>query len=460
MQSTEDSVKKRVDSVNEVKRRNIVFSILGSVLFLAALAVLRRGSLAPAGKEEVITIGIFSDSYWEVQNGYSYQILEDAITLFEKENPGVKVEYVSGILKSDYPEWLSEQIILGKAPDVFLVFGDNFSDLAEIGALKSLDALVEEDREFSSEVFYASALACGKYQEEQYALPYECAPRLMFVNKTILDAEGIAVPEKDWTWDEFYEICKAVTKDMDGNGTADQFGVTDYTWSEAFDSNGVQLFNESGSECYLADERVKEAILFMERLEGLCEGYQVTNRDFDLGKVAFRPMLFSEYRAYKSYPLSIKKYSSFDWECISMPAGESGSNRSQLDTLMIAMNENTAHKQTAWKFMKLLAADERMQEEIFDYSEGVSVLKAVTESEKTRQLLIEDSGKNSRFNLSILSDAVENAVVTYRFRNYEEALIEVDKAVRDIMEGNANISMQQTIWNREINRLLKNKMEE
>lgn len=443
-----------------MEKRNIWIVILGNVLFFAALIIMLYDFFPFHIRDEVITIGVFSDSYWEVPNGYSYQILEDAIALFEEENPGVKVEYVSGILKDDYPEWLSEQLILGEAPDVFLLFGENFNDLAEIGALKNLNGLIEKDKDFSVEEFYASAFAYGKYEEKQYALPYECAPRLMFVNKTILDAEGIAIPEKNWTWDDFYEICSTVTKDLSGNGTPDQFGVVDYTWSEAFDANGVKLFDQQGSECYLTDDRVREAILFMEKLERLYDGYQVTDRDFDRGKVAFRPMLFSEYRAYKPYPLSIKKYSGFEWECISMPAGNSGNNYSQLDTLMLAMNENTSHTQTAWKFMKLLSADERIQEEIFDYSEGVSVLKKVTESDKTLKLLIDSSGENSGFNLQTLSDAVDNAVVVPRFRNYEEAIAEVDKAVRSIMGGTANISTQQIIYNREINTFLKNKTEE
>ena len=365
--------------MDKMGKRNMGLVISGMILFAAALAVMWPIFSFLPGRDEVITVGVFSDSYWEVQNGYSYRILEDAIALFEKEHPGVKVEYVSGILKDDYPEWLSEQLILGKAPDIFLIFGENFSDLAEIGALKNLNGLIEEDVSFSVDDFYSSAFAYGKYKEKQYALPYECAPRLMFVNKTILDAEGIAMPEGDWTWDDFYEICKAVTRDLDGNGMPDQFGVAGYTWSEAFDSNGVKLFDEQGSECYLTDERVREAIMFLEKLEGLANGYQVTGKDFDLGKVAFQPMLFSEYRAYKPYPLSIKKYSGFEWECVSMPAGGHGSNRSQLDTLMVAMNGNTRHIRTAWEFMKLLSADERIQEEIFDYSEGVSVIKTVTE---------------------------------------------------------------------------------
>lgn len=442
--------------MDKIERRNIWIILLGCGLLLTALFIMWLGSFSFSGKEEVITIGVFSDSYWEVQNGYSYQILEDAIDLFEEENPGVRVEYVSGILKEDYPEWLSEQLILGKAPDIFLLFDENFNDLAEIGALKDLSGFIEKDNDFSEDLFYASALDCGRYEERQYALPYECAPRLMFVNKTILDAEGIEVPGGDWTWDDFYEICRAVTRDLDGNGTPDQYGAVGYTWKDAFDANGVKLFDERGRECYLTDEKVTQAILFMEKLEGLSNGYQVTGRDFDLGKVAFQPMLFSEYRAYKSYPLSIKKYSGFDWECLSMPAGESGGNRSQLDTLMLAMNENTSHAQTAWKFMKLLSADERIQSEIFDYSEGVSVIKEVTESDKTLRLLIDNSGENSGFNLDTLSNAVDHAAVVVRFRDYEEAVAEVDKAVRDIMEGSTNISTQQIIWNRKINTFLKN----
>ena len=410
--------------------RNRIFLAAGVFCLLAALVIMGDGwRKLFSGRERVITVGVFSDSYWEVQNGYSYRILEDAIALFEEQNEGVRVEYVSGILKEDYPEWLAEQMVLGKAPDVFLIFGENFNDLAEIGALKDLGSFMEDDGSLVKDEFYSSALACGEYGGRQYALPYECAPKLMFVNKTILDAEGLGVPDESWTWEDFYKICKAVTRDTDGNGTLDQFGVVGYTWLEAFDSNGVELFDPMGTECYLTDERVREAIVFMEKLEGLYEGYHVTGRDFDLGRVAFQPMLFSQYRAYKPYPLSIKKYSGFEWECIPMPSGSSGAHIARLDTLLIAMNENTVQEKYAWEFMKLLSAEEQIQSEIFTYSEGVSVLRKVTESDKTLQLLIDSSGEGSGFRLKALSDAVEYAVAAPRFRNYEEVVAEVDKAV-------------------------------
>lgn len=440
------------------KRKNLICMLTGVLFMLAALFLLVDGyKLFSFGKEKVVTIGVFSDSYWEVQNGYSYQILEDAIAIFEEENPGVKVEFVSGILKEDYPEWLAEQLLLGTAPDVFMVPGENFNDLAEIGVLKDLSGLIKKDTSFEEDAFYSAALSYGVYGENQYALPYECAPKLMFVNKTILNNEGLSLPEENWTWEEFYEICRKVTRDTDGNGTLDQFGVVGYTWEDAFASNGVILFDQMGTECYFTDERAGEAIEFMERLEKLSEDYVVTVKDFDLGKVAFQPMLFSEYRAYKPYPLSIKKYSTFEWECVPMPAGTEGSNISGLDTLLIGMNEDTVQEKYAWELMKLLTSDARIQSEIFDYSEGVSVIKEVTESDKTLALLIESQGENSGFNLGVLSSAVENAVVAPRFRNYDETISLVDKAVRDIIEGSSNINTGQIIWNREINNFLKDK---
>lgn len=408
------------------------------------------------GEDDVITIGIFSDSYWEVQNGYSYRILEDAIAIFEKQHPGVRVEYVSGILKDDYSEWLSEQLLLGTAPDLFFVLSEDFNDFAEIGVFKDLAPFVSQDNEFHKEEFFSSAYEYGQYRGAQYALPYECAPKLMFVNKTILDKEGLNMPDDEWTWDEFYEICRKVTRDTDGNGIIDQFGVVGYTWKEAFESNGILLFDERGTECYFADDNVETALLFMEKIGKLNSGYTINSRDFDLGNVVFQPMSFSRYRAYKPYPLSVKKYSGFEWECMPMPAGPNGDNISTLDTLLLAMNGKTDREEYAWELMKLLTSNTQIQSEIFDYSEGVSVLKAVTESDQTLQSLIESSGDTNSLNLPILSEAVENAVVAPRFRNYDQAMSEVDKAVNDILSGSSNFSMEQIIWNRNINKYLSN----
>ncbi len=434
-------------------KKNILIVFLSVMLVLSSFIIYSGAYKGFAtGRDKTITIGLFSDSYWEVQNGYSYRVTDDAASLFEEQNPGIKVEYTSGILKEDYSEWLSGQLLSENAPDVFYVLADDFNNFAEIGALADLSPFIENDPDFNKEAFYSSAYAYGQYNGSQYGLPYECAPKLMFVNKSILDKEGLKVPDKEWTWDDFYSICEKVTKDTDGNGTIDQFGVIGYTWEEAFESEGIKLFGEKGAKCYFTDDKIGKALTFIERLESINNKYNADSKDFDLGNVVFQPMSFSNYRAYKPYPLKVKKYTNFEWECIPMPAGPDGGNISTLDTLLIAMNKKCRNKSAAWDLIKTLTYNTKIQSEIFDYSEGVSVLKEVTESEQALGQLV----NGNSFSLEVLSNAVEEAVVVPGFRYYDEAVAEVSRAVEAIIDGGYNISTGQIIWNRKINKYLKN----
>lgn len=420
-------------------------TVTAALIMLAAALV--YFDVIPFGTDKTITIGVFSGSYWEVPNGNSYKIVDDAIKKFEAEHKGVKVEYISGVTRDDYSEWLAGRVLEGTAPDVFFVGSNDFNMLAELGALRDLSSVIEKDSGFNEEDYYSSAYSCGRHKEAQYALPFESAVYLMFVNKTMLANEGIEPPKADWTWADFYDICRRVTKDTDGDGRTDQYGVYGYTWKEAVTSNGTSVFADDGRQCRLSDDKVVQAVSFVERLEELNNGYEVTSDSFDLGKVAFQPLMFSEYRAYKPYPLRVKKYSGFEWDCITMPAGPSGGNISSMDTLMLAMNRGTKNKEYAWELMKTLAYDPEIQSEIFMYSEGVSPLKSVAQSESVIGLL----GQDGAVNFSLLDEAMKNAKVRPSFKNYTSAVKMVDTAVRDTIDGSANISMSLIKWQRDIN---------
>ena len=433
------------------RKLRVVISILiaAAALFIITGQVKRiRGS-----KEKILTLGVFSDSYWGVQNGYANKNIDDAISRFEAEHPGVKVQFESGIMKSDYSEWLSEQMMKDTEPDVFFVQEADFSTFAQINALKNLNDLIKEDDSFDPDAFYRTAYEYGKYGGKQYALPIECAPNMMFVNKSILDREKIELPARDWTWNDFYRICRKVTKDTDGTGIIDQFGTVNYSWIDAFDANGVELFDEKGKNCDFTVKEIGDSIAFLEKLDALGSGNSLSERNFAQGNVVFQPMLFSEYRAYKSQEMSFKKYSGFEWDCVTMPAGPSGDNYSRLDTLSIAMSENTTQEELAWEFMKLLTTDPQIQSEIFEYSAGISVLPEVTQSEETRRRITQSTG--AEFNLDILESAMEKSVTRTRFRGFDNAQEEVGLAVRSILESNSNIQMEQIIWNRTINNYLK-----
>lgn len=118
----------------------------------------------------------------------------------------------------------------------------------------------------------------------------------MFVNKTLLEENGIEIPNVNWTWDDFYAICEKLTVDTDDDGEIDQFGEYGYTWENALSSNGQALLDEKSMKSTLQNEDVYSAIEFVRKLNLLNRGQNVTSEMFDKGKVAFCPMMFSEYR--------------------------------------------------------------------------------------------------------------------------------------------------------------------
>lgn len=339
-------------------------------------------------------LGFMAGSYWDAPNGNCYAVIDAVIERFERAHPNVHVAYTSGILKRDYSEWLIDQYLLGSEPDVFLV------------------------------------------------LPYECVPTLMCVNKTPLEQEGIEVPSGGWTWEEFYNICAKVTRDTDGDGEIDQFGCCGYTWRDALTANGASLFTEDGTSCLIAQPQAVQAVAFAQRLGKLTAEAAPSAQDFDEGKVAFRPFLFSDYRTYQPYPWRIKRYSDFSWDCIPMPHGPAGTNSSALSTVLAGISSRTANTTLAWQFLRELTAGEENQSMLFTDSHSVSALRSVTDSDETRRILRQDTPGESRTGVEILPEVMEQAVAAPRFRNYDQALLLTEGLVQTAMEDEHNLSLQ------------------
>ena len=251
--------------------------LVAALLCIAGLVIYGQNIRRP----QVLEFGMFGDSYWEVANADGYVIIDKAIKKFEKLHPKIKIHYYSGIPKDDYEEWLARKILKGDAPDVFMILSEDFSHMVSLGLLENLDKEIQEDKSVEIRDYYETSLEAGKIDDRQYALPYETVPTLMFVNKTLLEKEGIPVPDADWSWDDLYRICKKVTKDLDGDGRLDQFGTYNYGWLEALYSNDGKIFDPQGKKCYLTSERTEESVRFIQRINELYQGEKVTRETFD-----------------------------------------------------------------------------------------------------------------------------------------------------------------------------------
>ena len=402
----------------------------------------------------ILRIGVFAGSNWNVPDSDSYAVVDAAIQQFEQAHSGVKVRYVSGIKREDYSEWLAEQIMNGTEPDVFMILSDDFNLYASLGALRPLELYAQGDRDFMEEVYYPAALSYGQFGGQQYALPFESVPTLMFVNKTLLAQEGIAMPANDWTWQDFLRICRQVTRDRDGDGVLDQFGCYDYNWQQAVVADGLKLFREDGRASYFADSRMEETVRFLMDLRDTNRGHEVTAKDFDMGRVAFRPFTFAEYRTYKPYPWRIKKYTSFEWDCIKMPAGPSGSNISELGTLLIGMSARSKHEELAWQFLKELCYDRETQKRILTASPALPVRRDVVESADTRQLLLQEAG-DAQMNVATISEVMDEAAEVPKFKRYSGAMLMADNELRKIINGTVTFNNALNKLQKEINAYLQ-----
>ncbi|MFV0362973.1 MAG: ABC transporter substrate-binding protein [Suipraeoptans sp.] len=436
------------------RNKKMISGIIATVLFVTILSGI---AINKKSEPTVLTFGIFAQSNWGVANASVYRIYDQAIDKFEKEHPGVKIKYESGIRKDDYSEWLSGKALTGDEPDVFMILSEDFYKYAQLGLLDGLDNVIANDSNFNPNSFYGETIQMGVYKDSQYALPFETVPKLMFVNKSLLEKEGIDVPSKNWTWEDLKEIATKVTKDTNGDGVIDQFGTCNYTWQEALYSDNATIFDDDGRSASLSDRKSTEAIKFAKDISDLNQGIEVTADDFNAGNVAFMPLMFSEYRTYKTYPYKIKKYTDFRWDCTTMPAGPNGGNISEVDALLMGISSKTTNKELSWEFLKLLTQDEEIQRLNLEYSQAASVLKSVTGSQYAEDTIRENMDASDKvIEYRLLDDVMENGKSSSKFPKYEDALEIADNRINQTYKEEKNIKSSMKILELDLIKYLNN----
>lgn len=401
-----------------MKNKRTALVVFGMMLAL----VTAFGIFSAFHRERTLTVGIYVDSSWGVPNSGGTRVIDQAIRRFEKSNPGVRIRYENGINKDDYMDWLSEKIVSSKAPDVFIVPYNQFNLLSSVGAMTDLDRYMRRDG-IDGSMFYRGTLMAGRYTGRQYALPYETNPMMMCVNTDLLKKNGISMPKNSWTLDDLYDICRKITRDTNGDGTVDQFGIAGYTWQDAASACGARLFNSDGTGADFNSARVRKALTMMENLNALTGNAHPNSDDFDKGKVAFLPMTLAQYRTYKSYPYHVARYSSFSWTCIKMPAESPTIAGTNSETSLFAVSSQSTQKKLAWKFIRMLCCSEEFQQYMCANSQGASVLEKCS------------SGYDSALSSNGLKRILNSMNCPPHFRKYNTAMDQADYLISRALDN-------------------------
>jgi len=406
----------------------IIYIILG-IFFVQGLK---------SDKKTIVQIGIYSGNEWGVPQIDVYRIYDEAIKLFEKENPGVTVEYRSGTLMDDYSEWLAQKILNGDEPDVFIVLGEDFDTLSSIGMLEPLDAYMQSDSSFHSEDFYKKGIEAGIYDGYQYAMPFQIVPTFMIVNETLLKENNLAVPDMDWTLDEFLRMTEALTKDMNQDGINDQYGVMGYGWENTYyAAKGTFEAGDKAIDVY-DEEKLKKAIEVSKALYTQNSGQIVPPYAFDQGLVGFKTFSLAEFRAYKPYPYKVKKYSDFIWEPISFPSVDHNTSIGKLYTVQWGMSSRSKNKDLAWEFIKFMSNNDEVQQMVWDYTYTLPTKISVSNKASAQ-----DEVLSNVLDAAFLESVIDQSVIEPTFKKYQKLIESMDIRIKvNIMDDK---SMQEII---------------
>ena len=201
----------------------------------------------PLRAEEQVTLKI-----WDTAAPLRDPFREIIFDKFEKENPGLKVEY-EGIPWGQFMEKVVTSISAGTAPDVIRFgFAPRF---AAKGMLAPLDEYIEGADGINRDDYINGALnAAYIWEGKTYALPHNLVPYGVFYNLDILEKEGASIPQ---TFEEFVDLARKLTK-KDDKGEVIQRGLQ---VSEYPDYMLLFLYNRGARDVDQYNHDVKEFIL-------------------------------------------------------------------------------------------------------------------------------------------------------------------------------------------------------
>jgi len=189
---------------------------------------------------------------------------------FRETHPDLRV--VLEPIPRDYKQKILTSVAGRTAPDVFLLDAINVPEFLQAEVLLNLKPFIAE-LGVDIRQFHPTAFAIAQRNNTLYALPKDFTPLVMYYNKKLFDKAGIRYPSSDWTWDDFVELARRLTLDLDNDGRIDQYGTVAQpqfsTWAPWVWSNRGDFLDASGEKAtgYLDGEATVAALQFLLDLE-------------------------------------------------------------------------------------------------------------------------------------------------------------------------------------------------
>lgn len=224
---------------------------------------------APGGGGDCVRVVSWAD--WR-----ELAIDREIVDSFEVRHPGIPVCYESLEGAGIYREKVLTSIAAGSPPDVMLVDAEDLPAFVgtpgDTGRGVLLDLAPYAPRVgVDPSAFHPLVLDLFRRDGRLWALPKDFTPMVIYYNQDVFDRAGVPYPSGEWTWDEFLETARRLTRDTDGDGRADQWGfgwsrqffyLQAWIWAGGGDILGPRKNGEPRASGYLDAPATTEAVRF------------------------------------------------------------------------------------------------------------------------------------------------------------------------------------------------------
>lgn len=186
-------------------------------------------------------------------------------TKFEEENPGIDLQIEGTPDAQEYRHKMLLSFIAKSEPDVITVDASSAADFIDNGILQDLEPFIAKDPSFSLDPFFPNVVDITRREKGLYAIPVGFTPMVMYYNKRLFDKAGVAYPKDGWTFQDFLDKAKKLTK-------GDQYGYAFTNWMPGWVmwlwNNGGDVLDPKGehSKGYFDSPQSIEAIEFIASL--------------------------------------------------------------------------------------------------------------------------------------------------------------------------------------------------
>lgn len=174
---------------------------------------------------------------------------EEVLDLFRAEHPDVRV--VLETAPTGYEDRLLTSIASGTPPAVYLLDAPDIPTFLDRGLALDLTRYLAAVG-FQAGPVFPELLEAFSRGTRLHAFPKDFTPMVVFFNRGVFERFGVEPPPEDgWTWEEFRERARAVTRDTDADGRTDVYGFDFprnlYQWVPFVWSAGGDIVDSTGT---------------------------------------------------------------------------------------------------------------------------------------------------------------------------------------------------------------------